>query len=363
MLLRAWRSGRMPHAWLVAGPQGVGKATLVHRFARFVLAGGDDSQGGGGQGGLLGDLPEGLDRESPRARQIAAGGHPDLRVVTRALNDKGRLRQEIVVDDIRDLGHFLHLTPAGGGWRVAIIDPADDLNRNAANALLKVLEEPPKNALLLLTSHSPGRLLPTIRSRCRRLVVEPLPPATVAEGLRAIRPDLDPDTVPALTSLADGSIGRAVSLADLDGVAAYRELLDLLGRWPRLELPAVMAWADRFSRAGDTDGFGLARELLSGLLARVVALGAGRPMPEALAGELAVTRRLVEGARLDRWVGLWEKTNDLFARADGLDLDRKHALLSSLLAFESVTPDGWPGARAKPGPWAAGLSSGRPFEE
>ncbi|BBK31965.1 DNA polymerase III delta prime subunit [Stella humosa] len=332
--LRAWRSGRMPHAWLVTGPRGVGKATLVHRFARFVLSGGD-----GDAGGLFGDPPDTLAVESPRARHIAAGGHPDLRVVTRGLSDRGKLRQEIVIDDIRDLGHFLHLTPAGGGWRVAIVDAADDLNRNAANALLKVLEEPPRNALLLLTSHSPGRLLPTIRSRCRRLALEPLPPAAVEEGLRAIRPGIADDAVPALVQLAEGSIGRAVSLADMDGVEAYRDLLDLLGQWPRMELPALMGWADRFTR-GEGEGFALARELLSGLLARVVALGAGRPLPEAVAGELAVTRRLVEGARLDRWVTLWEKTNDLFARADGLDLDRKHALLSSLLAFETVRSAG-----------------------
>ena len=334
-LLRAWRSGRMPHAWLITGPRGVGKATLAHRFARFVLSGGD-----GGQGMLLGPPPEDLQDESPGARQIAAGGHPDLRVVVRTVGDTGRLRQEIVVGDIRDLGQFLHLTPAAGGWRVAVIDPADDLNRNAANALLKVLEEPPANALLLLTSHSPGRLLPTIRSRCRRLALEPLPAATVADGLRRLRPDLDPDAVPILVQLAEGAIGRAVSLADLDGVAAWRDLLALLGRWPALDLPPVIAWADRFGRQGEAEAFTLARELLSGLLARVVAVGAGRALPEAAPGELAVTRRLAQGARLDRWVALWEKTNDLFARADGLDLDRKHALLSSLLAFETVASDG-----------------------
>lgn len=334
VLLRAWNSGRMPHAWLITGPRGIGKATLAHRFARFVLAGGD-----GGLGGLLGETPQGLSPESPRARQIAAGGHPDLRLVTRGVNDKGRPRQEIVVDDVRDLGHFLHLTPAGGGWRVAIIDPADDLNRNAANALLKVLEEPPKRALLLLTSHSPGRLLATIRSRCRRMALEPLPADAVAEGIKVIRPDLDPAAIPSLLRLAEGSIGRAVALADLDGVAGYEELLAILARWPKLDLPPIIAWSERFVRGGDPQGFEMARELLLGLLARVVASGTGRPMAEAVAGELAVTRRLVEGARLDRWVGLWEKTNDLFARADGLDLDRKQALLSSLLAFETVASD------------------------
>ncbi|BBK37270.1 DNA polymerase III subunit delta' [Allostella sp. ATCC 35155] len=333
-LLRAWRSGRMPHAWLITGPRGIGKATLAHRFARFVLSGGD-----GEQGFLAASPAEDLQQESAAARQIAAGGHPDLRVVTRSVGDTGRMRQEIVVGDIRDLGHFLHLTPAAGGWRVAIIDPADDLNRNAANALLKVLEEPPANALLFLTAHSPGRLLPTIRSRCRRLGLEPLAPDLVAEGLQRLRPGIAPDVTATLVQLAEGSIGRAVALADLDGAAAYRDLLDLLGQWPSLALPPVLAWADRFGK-GEGDGFALARELVAGLLARVVAIGAGRAMPEATPGELAVTRRLAAGARLDRWVALWEKVNDLFARADGLDLDRKHALLSSLLAFETVASEG-----------------------
>src|SRR5690606_32238591 len=149
----------------------------------------------------------------------------------------------------------------------------------------KVLEEPPDNALLLLTSHSPGRLLPTIRSRCRRLALEPLPVGTVAEGLRRLRPDLDPETLATLLQLAEGSIGRAVALADLDGTAAHRDLLELVGGWPSLDLPRAMAWADRFGK-GDGDGFTLARELLSGLLARVVAVGAGRALPEAMPGEL-----------------------------------------------------------------------------
>ncbi|MCC7273079.1 MAG: DNA polymerase III subunit delta' [Alphaproteobacteria bacterium] len=328
VLLTAWRSGRMPHAWLLTGPRGAGKATLAHRFARFVLSGGPVSPGGEGLA---------VDPSSPGVRRVLSGSHPDLRIVARSPNAQGRLRQEIVVDDVRALGQFLHMTPGAGGWRVAIVDAADDLNRNAANALLKVLEEPPRQALLLLTSHSPGRLLATIRSRCRRLPLSPLPAAAVVAALRRLRPDVGSDAATALAVLADGSIGRAVELADKDGVAAWGALIALFSAWPRLDLPPLIAWAERFTRAGQGDGFTVAAELLLAWIARVAATAGGRPMAEAVAGEHAVVARLAGGARLDRWVTLWEKTSDLFARADGLDLDRKHVLLSALLAFDPAT--------------------------
>src|SRR4029077_17008291 len=140
------------------------------RFARYLLAG---QQGGG----LFGDAPEGLavPADASGANLVGARSHPDLFHLRRTLNpDTGRMRAEIVVDDVRGLGEFMHMTPAMGDWRVAIIDSADEMNRNAANAVLKILEEPPPNAVLLIVAHAPGRLLPTIRSRCRRLALHPL---------------------------------------------------------------------------------------------------------------------------------------------------------------------------------------------
>lgn len=329
--LRAWRSGRMPHAWLLTGPRGVGKATLAHRAARFVLSGGGEAGGG-----LFGGGPEDLavDMEAPAVRRMLAGGHPDFRLVTRSENDQGKLRQEIVVADVRDLGQFLRLTPAAGGWRVAIVDAADDLNRNAANALLKVLEEPPRQALLLLTSHSPGRLLATIRSRCRRLPLAPLPADAVIDGLRRLRPSVAGDQVGAIAALADGSIGRAVMLADLDGVTVYRELLALFERWPRLDLAAIADWAERVTKAGQGEGYAIATDLLLGWLARIAAAAAGHVTAAALPEETDAAARLIAGGRLDRWVGLWEKTSDLLARADGLDLDRRHVLLTALTSLD-----------------------------
>ncbi|OWY58866.1 DNA polymerase III subunit delta', partial [cyanobacterium TDX16] len=174
------------------------------RFARYLLCGGKG-------GGLFGDAPEGLEvaADAPGRSLIDARSHPDLFHLRRTLNtDTGRMRAEISVDDVRDLGGFMHMTPAMGASRVAIVDSADEMNRNSANAVLKILEEPPPNAVLLIVAHAPGRLLPTIRSRCRRLALKPLDDETVVKLLGEYAPDAKPEERQALARLAEGSIGR-----------------------------------------------------------------------------------------------------------------------------------------------------------
>ncbi len=179
-LERLYRAGRLPHAILLTGPRGIGKATLAFRFARFLLAERESrrrtrpsrsfSAASARKPGFA------IDPESGVFRRIAAGGHADLLTVERAWDPRRRrLRGEIVVEDTREIAAFFRLTAAEEGWRVVIVDGAEEMNRNAANALLKILEEPPDRALLLLVSHNPGRLLPTIRSRCRRLGMAALP--------------------------------------------------------------------------------------------------------------------------------------------------------------------------------------------
>src|SRR6516162_2435225 len=168
-LRRLVEAGRLPHAILLSGPRGIGKATLAFRFARFLLAKGDDAIKAAAESGLA------IDRESGVFHRVASGGHADLLTVERAYDPRRRrLRGEIVVEDAREITAFFRLTAAEQGWRIVVVDGAEEMNRSAANALLKVLEEPPRQALLLLVSHSPGRLLPTIRSRCRRFPLVPL---------------------------------------------------------------------------------------------------------------------------------------------------------------------------------------------
>jgi DNA polymerase-3 subunit delta' len=313
-LLEAYRSGRLPHAWLLAGPRGVGKATLAYRFARFLLS------GGGQGGGLFGEQPAGLalGPEHPVFRRVASGGHADLVTVERGVDDKtGKPRSEIVVRDVRSVASFLHMTPGEGGWRIVVVDSADEMNRIAANAILKILEEPPRRALLLLISHAPGRLLPTIRSRCCRLPMPALEDATVTRLLKRYRPDLD--------------------LAAGEGLALYRELVELLTGLPRLDVPRVHALGDRLGRGGDGTAFRVGTELLSWWLARMIRGGACGALPtEVVAGEAALMARLLERRSLAQWLTLWEKWGRLFARAEGANLDRKQVVVTAFLELEAL---------------------------
>ena len=340
-LARAWRSGRLPHAWLLTGPRGVGKATLAYRFARQVLAGAPT------EAGLFGDAApaEGLaiDPADPVFRQVAAAGHADLMTVERSANPRtGKLREEIVVEDVRAVRDFMHLTAAGGGWRVVVVDAADELNRNAANALLKVLEEPPARGLLLLVSHAPGRLLPTIRSRCCVLPLAGLEDAAIADLLGRHWPDLGEADRLALARLAEGSAGRALALAAGGGLDLYRELTGLLAGLPRLDAKALHALAERWARDSSGEAFRTGMELLVWWLGRLVRTAAtGRQAGElaggeVVAGEGALIAGLAARARLDQWLGLWDKVSRLPARASGLNLDRKQVVLTAFFELEAV---------------------------
>ena len=338
ILLDAWNSGRLPHAWLIGGPPGIGKATLAFRFARFVLAQGGET----GEAGLFGapSPPTGLriGPDHPVFRRVAAGGHADLLTVERQRDEKrDRLKRDIAVDDVRKIGPFLRKTSAEGGWRVAVIDGADRMNLSGLNAILKILEEPPHGALLLLVSDNPGGMLPTIRSRCRKLTLNPLPENTVSELLAVQRPDLGPDDRAALARLSEGSVGRAADLADAGGLGLYRELLDLLGTLPRLDIAAAHAFGDKLTRKQDDGLYETATGLLVWWLARFArSLARGAWPAEVVPGEAALMTRLANARGLERWVEVWEKTQRLFARAESANLDRKQVVLNALATLEAA---------------------------
>ncbi len=325
-LRRLFETGRLPHALLISGPRGIGKATLAFRLARFVLT--------PQTGSLFGDASsaEGLwtDPESGVFRRIASAGHADVLTVERAFDPRRkRLRTEIVVADTREIATFLHLTAAEGGWRVVIVDGADAMNRNAANALLKILEEPPRQTLLLLVAHSAGRLLPTIRSRCRRFPLAPLAPEIVRDLLIRHRPDLSPADSGAIVALSGGSIGAALDLVEAGGVELYRAALGLIRPARELDIGALHAFADKLARPDAEDAYRVVEDLLAQFLARLaVATARGESLPGA-EGEAAGRVR----APAARWAGLRDEIANRFARTDGLNLDRKQTILGTFFAI------------------------------
>jgi DNA polymerase-3 subunit delta' len=205
----AWASRKLHHAWLLAGPKGVGKASFAHAAVRRVLA--EAAAPSFDQAGI--ETPD----DHPIVKLVEAGSHPDMRRLERLVNEKtGNLARNISVDQVRDLGEFLSLTPALSPWRVAIIDTVDELETSGANALLKILEEPPANMLFFLVSHAPGRLLPTIRSRCRRLDFQKLDDDAMTSILETQAPDLSATERQRIISMSFGSAGRALAFAELD---------------------------------------------------------------------------------------------------------------------------------------------------
>ena len=273
LFLRAWQSGAMHHAWILSGPQGIGKATLAYKIARFLLSAPNDRQ-------AVRSLN--ISEKTSVFQQVANGSHPDLMVLERdyietdrkkilsaikkgeTLTDDdwmGMRRSAFIrVDDVRKVTDFLSKTSFNDGWRVVIIDSADDMNKNAANALLKILEEPPSKTILLLVSHNAGLLLPTIRSRCAKLQLQTLSDQAVASLLRRYRPQLAEQQIAQLVGMSNGSIGRAILYADTDVVQIYEELCRLLYARKNFNLAEMLNFCTQM--AGDADKFVLLKELI-----------------------------------------------------------------------------------------------------
>ena len=342
-LLEAWASGRLPHAWMITGPRGVGKSTMAFRFARFLLKHGPASSLDAGPS-LFGDapvLPDTLAVAEDDAvfSRVANAGHADLITVERSWDDKGdRWRGDIVVQDVRAVIDRFGKTAAEGGYRVCIVDAADDMNINAANALLKILEEPPPNAVLLLVSHAPGGLLPTIRSRCRRLALKPLDEAAMQQALTGLLPDLDAAERRGLGVLAEGSPGRAVTLAAQGGLKLLHGLLDMVGQLPRPDMAKLHAFGDALARDRSGAGFQLMTDLFRWWLARLVRASAagrigGSGWAEIFPGETALAQRLAQWQGPARWAEDWEQLGRLLDRGESVNLDRKQMLLNLFAAL------------------------------
>lgn len=337
-LLSAWNSGKLPHAWLIAGPRGIGKATLAYRFARFVLAEGAKPQGESLFGAPVQPASIALSPADPVYRRVASGGHGDLMTLEPGMpnpKNQDKPSAEIQVYWVRRAVEMLKKTSAEGGWRVVIVDTADDMGVSSANAILKSLEEPNERCLIILISESPGRLLPTIRSRCRMLFLQPLSDAKVVTLLSRYRPEIPADERAVLASLSDGSIGRAMDLADRGGAALYREVLALVSDLPKLDALAVQRFADQLSRGGEDAAAALrtALDLMGGLVHRLAKSAAGQPA--ALPEEHALAARAAaRGAQA--WVQAWERIGRLGSAAEGLNLDRKQTILAAFGAIQQA---------------------------
>ncbi|MDD9876672.1 MAG: DNA polymerase III subunit delta', partial [Magnetovibrio sp.] len=245
---------------------------------------------------------------------------------------------ENVVDDVMRTQGFFALTAGEGGWRVIVVDAADEMNPNAANALLKVLEEPPDRALIVLVCHNPGRLLPTIRSRCQKLRLEPLATDAVAALAARYLPELAPDEARVIAGLAGGSVGRALDLAGSDGLAVYGRVMELLDGLPALDVAALHEFAQSCGGAKGQGTFETAADLIRWTLARLVRYvgeaGAGSGRIDAR--EQALFQRIGPAAGLESWLQVWEKIDDLLDRANRANLDRKQVILNAFSTLQGA---------------------------
>jgi DNA polymerase-3 subunit delta' len=321
-LAGALRSGRMHHGWLIVGPEGIGKATLAYHFARQVLAG-----------------SEAVDRDHPVFRKVAALSHPNLLLIRRSWVEKSkRWSQWIGVDEVRRLRAFLGHSAGEGGWRVVIVDRADDLNQSAANALLKALEEPPPQTLFLLISSAEGRLPVTIRSRARALRLSSLGEedlrGAVLAALERDGREADDEALATALALSQGSVRRALELVSSEGIELYRQIAGALAELPEVEGPRLHRQADRLAAPGESERLDLYFSLLLGLIERLIRFAAtGRG---ATKEEQRIARRLVSPANLAYWAEAWENISEARAEAFGLNLDKSLLLLETWFRLQAV---------------------------
>lgn len=318
ILLNAWKNRTLHNSWLLCGIEGIGKATLAFRFARFLLAADENQR----------DKYNSLDVsvDSQTYKLVANASHPDLKVIERdftetdkkkvlkAIKEGERLSDEelkglkksaiIKVDDVRTINEFLAKKSSNDGWRVVIVDSIDDLNNAGANAILKILEEPPAKTVIMLISHNPNRLLPTIRSRCAKMNLKPLTENEVASLLRRYRPEFSEKAVKGLAGLSSGSIGKAIRYADNAALASYDDLCKIIYAKNKYKLADLLAFCD--AAVADEDSYNLVQELV-----------------------LKFAAENVKGCdNVEELAEMWEKAVKIFDETARLNLDKKQALIN-----------------------------------
>lgn len=324
-LLNAWKKGRLPHSILLTGPRGVGRATLAFRLTKFLL-----SNPSSESTSLY------VDPFSPVVRRILSGGHGDLQVIE---PDPEKATKEITVDQVRKIKSFLSQTPMEGGWRIVIVD--GEMNGAAANAVLKVLEEPPKQSLLIILSESVGRVLPTIRSRCHMIKLKPITPVQVLQVLKAEKPQLSSEELQILSALCDGRPGLALQYHEAKAVGMYKELLTILGALSHFNFGDALALSQKYSGKAQKeepvlDSFFVMGDCLKRFIQKLTRYATVQDVSSILPEEIPIFQSALSIRPAMEWARIWENVNRDFHQAHRSHLDKSQVLFCSLCEIAGV---------------------------
>lgn len=320
-LLKDMASGKLAHGWIFSGGEGIGKATLAYRFARALLAGSNTLD---------------MSPDHPVFRRVVAGSHTDLLVVEPLYDPKKDEKNQIIpVEQAREIAEFLSLTPGESERRVVIIDPADALNNNSANAILKILEEPPPQAVLILISHNSGRLLPTIRSRCRTLKLKPLDEDDFSHVMRQIAPGNAAEYIHTLGILSNFAPGVAFSLHEMEAVESYARLLDVMAGLPQLDAQKLHAFADAIGSGTVHSNWRMFTQLMLCLLSRATKFSVGSGVTPVSKEEGAVLAKMGDLHPAAVWAAKWQQAMDQFLLAEKLHLDYKQVTITYIHSLTS----------------------------
>jgi DNA polymerase-3 subunit delta' len=324
---------------MITGPKGIGKATFAWRIAKYLLCSPIKEEGAS----LFGDTPGvietlDIDPHHPVLRRIQAGSEGRLSIVRRPFDAKRKLfKAQITIEEIRKLKSFFALSAADGGRRVVIIDAADDMNVNAANALLKVLEEPPQHTILLLISHQPSRLLPTIRSRCRTLRLSALSQVDIDAVLATQELEIDPAEMGVLSSLSAGSAGEAIRLAQHNGPAVYHQILGLIAQAPKIDRPSAIKFSEQYAGRTSSEDLDILALMFDRVLSRLAVFGAtgDAPAPLAHAGEIEIFKKLCPAPQFAQdWAELCQDLSNRFKHGRAVNLDHVALVLDMIFKIE-----------------------------
>lgn len=319
----------IPHAWLISGVKGIGKATLAFRMARFLLNNED--------GGLFGASESlDMDPENPVFRKIVMGSHPDVLVLERGVDRKtGKVARDIVVDDARRIDKFLRLTPAESAYRVVIIDSVDEMNRNAANAILKLLEEPPKGAVIFLVSHAPGRILPTIKSRCCHMRLHPLSDQEVSQVMMKIRPEMSSSELHTLQKFSKGAPGVSLTFYDDKVMDLYQKILVRMMSIPTLNYKDVHELGDMLAAKSPASRWKYGTFLLQHCLNMIIKSSASPEMFQQYSEqEQKMIEALIAYRPVTHWLRVWDEVQELSRGVERINLDPKAVTIQIFAAMQ-----------------------------